>query len=109
MDDISSDLFSKKHRCQYCNRICNGSKGLKIHLSKCNIAKNNTNEDSNNILPPKSTKLKNKRKCRSDCKTCPDLIKGDSFISTITGRTYNIINLNIIDIDCKLQNYIYIS
>ena len=91
--------------------MCNGAKGLKIHMSKCKIAKNaqkNSNSILRNNVSQKCSSVKNQKDCRSDCKTCPNLIKKGDFISTTTGRTYKIININIEDIKCKLHNYIYL-
>ena len=48
------------------------------------------------------------RKCRSDCKTCPSLVKESNVKSYHTGRVYSTIDLNIEDVHCKLQNYIYV-
>ena len=48
------------------------------------------------------------RKCRSDCKTCPDLIIENQFNSSVTGRTYQVINPSNESINCKIQNYVYL-
>ena len=47
-------------------------------------------------------------KCRSNCKTCPSLIKKSSVKSYHTGRIYSTIDVDIEDVHCKLQNYIYV-
>ena len=46
-------------------------------------------------------------KCRSDCLTCPVLIKSKNFTSFVTGRTYSAIDIEPLMVHCKLQNYIY--
>ena len=49
------------------------------------------------------------RICRADCLTCPALIRDLEFTSNITGRKYYAIDIkNISEINCKLQNYIYL-
>ena len=48
------------------------------------------------------------RNCRSDCKTCPDLITNEEFISNVTGRKYKTKNNTTKKITCKLQNYVYL-
>ena len=48
------------------------------------------------------------KKCRSDCLCCPVLVKSLNIRSFQTGRTYSAINLDLHDIHCKLQNYIYV-
>ena len=55
-----------------------------------------------------STTPAGSRNCRSDCKTCPDLILKESFTSSVTGRTYQTINNVNKRITCKLQNYVYL-
>ena len=49
-----------------------------------------------------------KRLCRSDCKACPQLITSSIFYSTVTGRSYSLINHSGEDINCKSQNFIYL-
>jgi hypothetical protein len=49
-----------------------------------------------------------KRICRSNCKACPQLITSSTFVSTVTGRTYSLINHSGEEINCKLQNFIYL-
>ena len=48
------------------------------------------------------------RKCRSDCRTCPALIKSSKFISNSTGREYFTVDITPDMVHCKLQNYIYL-
>ena len=48
------------------------------------------------------------RTCRSDCLSCPDLIRNKEFISSTTGRKYTVVGINPEQITCKLQNYIYL-
>ena len=48
------------------------------------------------------------RKCRKDCKTCPNLINEKYFISSVTGRQYQTINPANENIHCKIQNYVYL-
>ena len=48
------------------------------------------------------------KKCRSNCKTCPDLIHENIFKSTITDRKYSTINHTNDHINCKSQNIIYL-
>ena len=55
-----------------------------------------------NERPPAS------RTCRSDCLTCPDLIRSKSFKSFSTGRTYSTVDIEPAHFSCKLQNYIYL-
>ena len=50
----------------------------------------------------------NKRLCRSNCKACPQIISSSSFYSTVTGRSYSLINHSGEDINCKSQNFIYL-
>ena len=47
-------------------------------------------------------------KCRSDCMTCPALIRNQTIKSQTTGRIYNVVDVNPTRINCKLQNYIYL-
>ena len=47
------------------------------------------------------------RKCRSDCKTCPALVKKNEVRSNVTGRIHPLA-IDIENIHCKLQNYIYV-
>ena len=47
------------------------------------------------------------RKCRSDCLTCPVLMKSKTVISFVTGRNYSAIDIEPFMVHCKLQNYIY--
>ena len=49
-----------------------------------------------------------KRLCRSDCKACPQLITSSIFHSSVTGRSYSLINHSGEDINCKSQNFIYL-
>ena len=49
-----------------------------------------------------------RHKCRSDCMTCPSLIKQSTIQSFNTGRVYPIIDVDIQNIHCKMQNYIYV-
>ena len=49
-----------------------------------------------------------KRNCRADCLTCPDLIKLPNCTSFTTGRCYDIINIEPERVHCKLVNYIYL-
>ena len=53
-------------------------------------------------------KPRTKHKCRSDCKTCPSLIKKSTVKSYHTGRVYYTIDVDVEDVHCKLQNYIYV-
>ena len=46
-------------------------------------------------------------KCRSDCLTCPVLIKSKNFTSFVTGQTYSAIDIEPFLVHCKLKNYIY--
>ena len=48
------------------------------------------------------------RTCRSDCLSCPDLIRQKEFFSYTTGRKFNIVNVDSTNISCKLQNYVYL-
>ena len=48
------------------------------------------------------------KKCRSNCKTCPDLIQENIFKSTITNRKYSTINHTNDPTNCKSQNIIYL-
>ena len=48
------------------------------------------------------------RKCRRDCLCCPDLTKILEFSSSVTGRIFNCVNISLSEINCKLQNYIYL-
>ena len=47
-------------------------------------------------------------KCRSDCQTCPALIKSSEIISYSTGRTYYVVDIEPHQVHCKLRNYIYL-
>ena len=46
--------------------------------------------------------------CRSDCKTCPDLVLDGQIKSSVTSRIYQPINDTNKRINCKLQNYVYL-
>ena len=48
------------------------------------------------------------RKCRSDCLTCPDLIRIKQFKSFSTGRFYSALDIEPTAVNCKIQNYIYL-
>ena len=48
------------------------------------------------------------KKCRSNCKTCPDFVYKNTFKSTVTGREYSIINNTNERVNCKFQNIIYL-
>lgn len=48
------------------------------------------------------------RSCRSDCKTCPALIRKIEIESFTTGRKYSAVGVNPDLITCKLQNYVYL-
>ena len=48
------------------------------------------------------------RKCRSDCMTCPYLIREYDFTSSTTGRKHTVVGIDPQQITCKLQNYIYL-
>ena len=48
------------------------------------------------------------RRCRSDCQSCPALIKTLIVKSQNTGRLYSVIDVDLASIHCKLQNYIYV-
>ena len=47
------------------------------------------------------------RKCRSDCKTCPALVKNNSVKSNMTGRVHAL-PIDVDNINCKVQNYVYV-
>ena len=47
------------------------------------------------------------RHCRSDCMTCPSLIRTSSINSYSTGRTYSVRDIEPTMVHCKLQNYVY--
>ena len=49
-----------------------------------------------------------KRKCRSDCLTCLDLIKLPKFSSFTTGRCYDTVNVEPNYNHCGFKNYIYL-
>ena len=55
-----------------------------------------------------SGRPKTVRKCRSDCLTCPSLIKSSHVISNETNKIYNVINVDSAYVHCKLQNYVYV-
>ena len=46
--------------------------------------------------------------CRSDCETCPALVKSSKIISNFTFRQYSALNIDPSQVHCKLQNYIYL-
>ncbi len=48
------------------------------------------------------------RTCRSDCLSCPALIRTKEIESYITGRKYTVLDIDPNLISCKLQNYIYL-
>ena len=48
------------------------------------------------------------RTCRSDCLSCPALIRETEIQSFITGRKYTVLDMDPNQITCKLQNYIYL-
>ena len=48
------------------------------------------------------------RSCRSDCKTCPALVRNLEIVSFSTGRKYSAVGVNPDLITCKLQNYVYL-
>ena len=48
------------------------------------------------------------RSCRSDCKTCPALVRKIEFVSFSTGRKYSAVGVNPDLISCKLQNCVYL-
>ena len=48
------------------------------------------------------------RTCRSDCLSCPALIREKEIKSFITGRKYTVLDIDPNLITCKLQNYIYL-
>ena len=48
------------------------------------------------------------RTCRADCLSCPALIREKNFKSNITGRIYSAIDIKPEEVNCKLQNYIYL-
>ena len=49
-----------------------------------------------------------KRMCRSNCKACPQIIASSTFYSTVTGRNYSVINHSDEQINCKIQNFVYL-
>jgi len=46
--------------------------------------------------------------CRSDCLSCPALIRKKEFQSNSTGRIYTAIDIEPNSVHCKIQNYIYL-
>ena len=48
------------------------------------------------------------RSCRSDCLSCPDLLRFKHFVSFTTGRKFVVVDLDPLKTTCKLQNYIYL-
>ena len=48
------------------------------------------------------------RKCRADCLSCPDTIRSQCVKSSVTGRSFSIINIKPHEINCKIGNYIYL-
>ena len=48
------------------------------------------------------------RKCRSDCLTCPSLVRSLSIKSNETGRIYHAIDVDLKNVHCKMQNYVYL-
>ena len=50
----------------------------------------------------------NIRTCRSDCLSCPALIRQKETFSFNTGRKHTILDMDPAKITCKLQNYIYL-
>ena len=55
-----------------------------------------------------SDRSRTRRNCRADCKTCPSLVRDLSIKSSFTGRIYHAIDVDLNNIHCKLQNYIYV-
>ena len=110
LDDISSKISSNTIRlCVECGRSFKGEKGLKIHLSKSSCGKKQ--DLSKDSIPKSTTKLDRKNaydETHSGCKTCPKLIKGTSFYSSVTGRCHNSQNITQNNVNCKIQNCIYL-
>ena len=48
------------------------------------------------------------RHCRSDCKTCPSLIREFLITSNSTGKIYSVRDIDPSQVHCKLQNYVYL-
>ena len=48
------------------------------------------------------------RTCRSDCMSCPSLLRIYDINSYNTGRKYTTIGIDLNRYSCKLQNYIYL-
>ena len=65
--------------------------------------------DISTILDQQEEIVSNRlRKCRSSCKTCPDLVTSNSFYSSVTGRSHSVINHSGEQITCKTQNVVYL-
>ena len=75
------------------------------------VSSNNRNVGGSSLLlamgneRPPSVRI---RSCRSDCLSCPDLIRLKEFVSSTTGRKFNVVDLDPHKTTCKLQNYIYL-
>ena len=48
------------------------------------------------------------RKCRSDCLSCPDIVRSYTFVCNSTGRIHSTINIKPHEVRCKMRNYIYL-
>ena len=77
------------------------------YIKKCEIV---LNKIDGSVLHKYGITLSqsSKRLCRSNCKACPQINDSSSFSSTVTGRSFSLINHSGEDISCKLQNFIYL-
>ena len=110
LDDISSKIDSNTIRlCVGCGRSFKGEKGLKIHLSKSSCGtKQGQSKDSTLKSPTKLAKSDTHGETHPGCMTCPKLIKSTSFYSSVTGRHHNSQTITQNNVNCKLQNCIYL-
>ena len=91
-------------------RVRSQSSGAPQQLSSEGGVRENTGTagGSSISLAAGSTRPRISHKCRSNCMTCPALVRDLDIQSNETGRIYHAIDVDVSNIHCKLQNYIYV-